>query len=33
MLLREIGVDCVQGYHIGKPMVVEVPQYRVQTAG
>lgn len=32
VLLREIGVDCAQGYHIGKPKVIEVPQYRVQTA-
>ncbi len=32
VMLRDIGVDCVQGYHIGKPMVVEVPQFRVQTA-
>ena len=33
VMLREIGVDCVQGYHIGKPLVVEVPQYRVQAVG
>ena len=32
VMLREIGVDYVQGYYIGKPMVIEVPQYRVQTA-
>lgn len=31
-MLREIGVDCVQGYHIGKPLIVEAPQYRIQMA-
>ena len=33
VMLREIGVDCVQGYHVGKPLVVEVEDFRVQTAG